>query len=76
MDKTREYSWDVFSHDEMEALFVLEIVKQPTPKILTSEEIWKMLGLEKYGTHAPSLTSVPSRQCVATTAGNTSVSLR
>lgn len=76
MDKVRGYSWDVYTHDEMDGLFVLDAVKQPTPKTLTSEEIWKMLGLEKFGTHAPSLTSVPSRQCAVTTAGNISVSLR
>lgn len=58
MDRIHGYSWDVYSHNDFDGLFVLE-VKQPKKQEiltkflsdhwLTQGELWSLIGLDKYG---------------------------
>lgn len=57
------YSWEVLKQSEFEGLFDLVRVQKPKIVNLTQEELFKLCGLEKFGTIVPSSTSVHSRQC-------------
>lgn len=70
------YSWEVLKQGEFEGLFDLVRVQKPKIVNLTKEELFKLCGLEKFGTNVPSSKSAHSRQCAVITATTCEQSMR